>query len=83
MYESSENSGAVASLLSRMIADPSGGLLRSLRVEVEEVVDKAEAELKSNPTKRDEIDALLPLFRAAQDILDKAEIEVHKICGGR
>ncbi len=83
MYEASENSGGVSSLLSRMIADPSGGLLRSLRADVEELVDKAEAEVKSNPTKRDEVDAMLPLFRAAQDILDKAEIEVHKIRGGR
>lgn len=83
MYEASENSSGVSSLLSRMIADPSGGLLRSLRADVEEIVDKAEAEVKSNPTKREEIDAMLPLFRAAQDILDKAEIEVHKIRGGR
>jgi hypothetical protein len=66
-----------------MIADPSGGLLRSLRADVEEIVDKVEAEVKSNPSKRDEVDAMLPLFRAAQDILDKAEIEAHKIRGGR
>ena len=83
MYEASEKSGGVSSLLSRMIADPSGGLLRSLRADVEEFVDKAEAEVKSNPTKRDEVDAILPLFRFAQDILDKAEIEVHKVRGGR
>ena len=83
MYEGSENSGGVSSLLSRMIADSSGGLLRSLRADVEEILDKAEAEVQSNPAKRDEVDAMLPLFRAAQDILDKAEIEVHRIRGGR
>lgn len=83
MYEASEKSGGVSSLLSKMIADPSGGVLRGLRADVEEILDKAEAEVKSNPTKRDEIEAMLPLFRAAQDILDKAEIEVHKIRGGR
>lgn len=83
MYEVSGNSNAVSSLLSKMISDPSGGLLRGLRADIDEILEKAEAEAASSPSKREEIEALQPLFRMAQDILDKAEIEVHKIRGGR
>ena len=82
MYEASKESGAVSSIFSKIISDPSGSVLRGLRDQLSEAMGVAEGEALSNPSKLSEIEDVKVIFRAAQDVLDRAEIEARKVRGG-
>jgi hypothetical protein len=79
----SANVSAASSLLSQLISDPSGELLQSLRVNLEEAVEKVAGESRTDPSKQDAVAALQPVFATAADILDRATLAIDKVRGGR
>lgn len=79
MYPTSANASAASSLLSELVSDSSGEMLRTLRRKLEEAAENFSVELKSYPPAKQE--ALAPLqsvFESARDILDKAALAVEK-----
>jgi len=83
MYPTSANTSAASSLLSDLVSDSSGELLKALRRDLEEAVEKLSAESKGNPAKQEAVAGLQSVFATARDILDKAALAVDKARSGR
>ena len=84
MYPTSANASAPSSLLSELVSDSSGEMLKSLRRNLEEAAEKLSAESKSHPpAKQEALVALQSVFASARDILDKATLAVDKARSGR
>ena len=79
MYPTSANASAASSLLSELVSDSSGEMLRTLRRKLEEAAEKFYAESKSYPpAKQEALAAFQSVFASARDILDKAALAVEK-----
>ena len=83
MYPPSGNANSAQSLLSQLIADPSGDLMRTLRGSLDEAMEKASNDSRRDPVKLQVAEALQPVFVTAREILDKASVAVDKIRGHR
>jgi hypothetical protein len=82
MYVMSGSLNAATSLLSQLLADPSGELLQSLQSSLDEAIERTTALGAGpalEPAKREVIDSLQPVFATARDILDKASLTVEKL----
>ncbi|MES2888933.1 MAG: hypothetical protein V4739_13105 [Pseudomonadota bacterium] len=86
MYVMSGSLNAATSLLSQLMADPSGELLQSLQISLDEAIERTAAIGASTtlePDRRDVINSLQPVFATARDVLDKAAFTIDKVRQGR